>query len=33
MAHVGMFSFTQTQELIDEGYRATAEALDLADAA
>ena len=33
VAHVGMFSFTQTQELIDEGYRATAEALDLADAA
>lgn len=33
VAHVGMFSFTQTRELIDEGYRATAEALDLADAA
>jgi NTE family protein len=33
VAHVGMFSFTQTQELIDEGHRATAEALDLADAA
>jgi NTE family protein len=33
VAHVGMFSFSQTRELIDEGYRATAEALDLADAA
>jgi hypothetical protein len=26
-----MFSFHQTRELIDEGYRATCEALDLAD--
>ena len=31
VAHIGMFSFTQTQELIDEGYRATSEALDVAD--
>lgn len=31
VAHIGMFSFHQTQELIDEGYRATSEALDLAD--
>ncbi|HTI57148.1 MAG TPA: patatin-like phospholipase family protein [Verrucomicrobiae bacterium] len=31
VAHVGMFSFHQTRELIDEGYRATSEALDLAD--
>jgi NTE family protein len=29
--HVGMFSFHQTRELIDEGYRSTAEALDRAD--
>ncbi len=29
--NVGMFSFLQTRELIDEGYRATAEVLDLAD--
>jgi NTE family protein len=31
VAHIGMFSFHQTRELIDEGYRATCEALDLAD--
>jgi NTE family protein len=31
VAHIGMFSFNQTRELIDEGYRATCEALDLAD--
>ena len=31
VAHIGMFSFHQTRELIDEGYRATREALDLAD--
>ncbi len=30
VAHVGMFSFTQTRELIDEGCRATREALELA---
>ena len=28
VAHVGMFSFFHTQELIDEGYRATLAALD-----
>ena len=28
VAHVGMFSFYHTQELIDEGYRATLAALD-----
>lgn len=31
VAQVGMFSFHQTRELIDEGYRSTAEALDRAD--
>ena len=31
VAHIGMFSFHQTQELIDEGHRATLEALDRAD--